>query len=414
MASLLLSDPRDIDGALAKAKALEGLHGIGGSGLMRQFCEADGLFVNAADYFPATPTCPRWAVVATPGATIFFIGGIETLVQGQGIWNAYLGGYANVFTSQPQNSWFQNAAQQIYDTAVGQYRSNVPVFIGYSAGGAIAYHSRKKFFDATGSPSSAVCTLFGAPKARARDVTPLGNQSTLVCWNNVDDAVVNVPPQLSQWERFVAGFSVFQLTRLNNYFWYQEYRAIGLTGTVETSGGNFFQGVPDSVSVGAWLNQAVNGIENPHSIHVYVARLTLAAALYTPQNQPMDGIGGGEDEPPELTPGVGRSAQAVSVQTIFADASRQNQQPAVIPVAQQFNWRRSGRIYYVTFGGTDIAIAPKKKRAKALARVGNDWLRRLQTEAVVAPEAIVQQFETYVNAATDPAGGFTPLLNTTP
>ena len=103
---------------------------------------------------------------------------------------------------------------------------------------------------------------------------------------------------------------------------------------------------------------------------------------------------------------------ADTAQTQFSDATRQNAQPVNIPDAQLFVAVKTGRVWYVTFGGIVIASAPHKRRARALAREGNAWLRRLQNEAVVYTNDLGSQFLAYLEVASDPASGFTPTINT--
>jgi hypothetical protein len=46
-----------------------------------------------------------------------------------------------------------------------------------------------------------------------------------------------------------------------------------------------------------------------------------------------------------------------------------------------------------------------------MARLGNDFLRHQQVQAVVDPTAILQQMASYYEAASTPANGFTPTMN---
>jgi len=86
--------------------------------------------------------------------------------------------------------------------------------------------------------------------------------------------------------------------------------------------------------------------------------------------------------------------------------------PVVVPRDKRFVWYKLGGLFITAFGDLTVATSNTKKRARHLANAGNDFLERLQAQAVVDPGALLQQFTNYVELATDPASGFTPTMNT--
>ncbi len=64
------------------------------------------------------------------------------------------------------------------------------------------------------------------------------------------------------------------------------------------------------------------------------------------------------------------------------------------------------------FGDQLFAFAGNKKRARHLARAGNDFLRSLPKQAVVDPQTLIDQFISFLNAAVQPNGPSRPPINT--
>jgi hypothetical protein len=164
--------------------------------------------------------------------------------------------------------------------------------------------------------------------------------------------------------------------------------------------------------VQAWLANQDIGVDSGHSIQVYAARLRTmvplqpALPLAVIRNPPMP------RHPQPAAREIVQHAAAVAG-TIVSVARQQMEGPLIIPTQNLFIAVRVGKIWRVRFGGVDVAIAPFRRRARGLALAGNNFLRRLQREAVVSPEDLAIQFTAYLAAASDPESGFRPQLNTT-
>jgi hypothetical protein len=106
-----------------------------------------------------------------------------------------------------------------------------------------------------------------------------------------------------------------------------------------------------------------------------------------------------------------RQIQTEAGETIFTDASRIANTPVVIPAPQAFTVERVGKIYYVYFAGIQVCAGPYRRRAHGMARAGNNFLRRIQIQQLVSPDTIVDLFREYFTIASDPAGGFQPVMS---
>jgi len=98
---------------------------------------------------------------------------------------------------------------------------------------------------------------------------------------------------------------------------------------------------------------------------------------------------------------------------IARQGEAQNTIPVSIPTGQTFTAFRNEGIWMIAFGDSIVAIAPTKRRARALARLGNEFLRRLLVQAVVDPDVMETQLAAWLTSAQDPTSGIVPTLQTT-
>jgi len=343
-----------------------------------------------------------------------FVDGINTAAQGQAIWNYYCGSYPGGNQLADQYLWYENAANEVVtNTLVGINSPTLFSVTGYSAGGPVGVRTLTRWLRPFPSNLVAWITAIGCPKSEYSGQPIIGVFNDFAHWQNTDDPVPLIPPSLPNLDRFFMGISIGQGRRLASFDPWPRGIGITLTSNLVPSQTPNVSVQPPGTQIGVWLQEQTAGIENAHSISVYRSRLELAVSRLpaSQTNIPGDGgIGGGGT----IDMGEVRRSHSEFTQTIFNDATRQNAQPVNIPNAYIFTTTRIGKIYYVLFNGKIVAIAPYKRRARGMARIGNDLLRRLQNEAVVNPDEMINQLRVFMNAASDPAGGFTPIMNIQP
>jgi hypothetical protein len=343
-----------------------------------------------------------------------FIDGITTQAQGVGIWNGYID--SPLLTASLQlNAWFTSAAFQIWTQLNSQIDSRPTIFIsGYSAGGAIAVALALSI--RLNWPNTRIVIIaFGAPRiitGTTLERNPLTMPNLQFAhFMNSDDPVSLIPPNPTFFRRVVAGLSVGASLRLSQHREYPNGTNVTQTFTFRPGNSPVDLPTPAENAIAGWMLAQADGLQTPHSIDTYVARLN--AAVPNPTSQPI--LAPREQGVPQAWPIKPQGARQLineAVQTAFADSTRQNAVPVNIPAPQLFQKVRQGNLWSVTFRGVTVALAPRKKRAAALARIGNAFLRRLQNEAVVNVDDLGQEFLGYLDDASNPESGFQPQMNT--
>jgi hypothetical protein len=159
-----------------------------------------------------------------------------------------------------------------------------------------------------------------------------------------------------------------------------------------------------------WLYELDIGASAGHYITTYMERLTTAAKVALAKGQLHLARTESADR-------FGRRAVAAAerqyANSVTALERRQNERPVLIPAARLFHavWR-SGT-WFVEYGSQVIAACGTRRAARRLARRANELLADMQARAAVDPQAFLQSLSSYLDIATDPAGGFQPVMNTT-
>lgn len=301
------------------------------------------------------------------------------------------------------------------------------VMAGHSVGGAVAYWLQAFPLERNGSNSRVTVTTFGSPRVARQNNQPTYVTSDSCHWMNSDDAVPHIPPALTDWQRWWAGFSTTQHENMSN--WLRPARS----ADIDLSGEDSWRQLPSQTgdpvdAVRRWVSLGEQGVQTTHSLDAYIARLTLAGGRVSQADSPYipgsrdttSSGGGGSSEPsgtptpavadPLLTASEIRTIGASETQTIINNGNTQNSTPVVIPTLQWFNVYRSGRTYFVTLGLITVAAAPHKRGAHQLARLGNAFLRSLQNRAGVSTDDLLAAFTVYLEQASDPTAGFQPVM----
>jgi hypothetical protein len=367
---------------------------------------ADTLFQVAQD----APVCYAFRDFA--GNCFAFFTGVQNGQGGIALWQGYLDSVpvGNVRTNSVGQDWAATA----WTFLRGLISSSSNFWLaGHSAGGVVATYLTNLVQTFVQSSITGHLTTFGMPKPGNSRYSPALVAPDRTNWINVDDAVPLVPPTISSLDRFMAGLTVFQGQRLADYERESSVIQINLDNTLTATPPFNFTGIPQSTAVGNWLAAQTAGATTPHAIQVYQSRLAAYLAVNSPAVLPIASRIRSERVTEPSVAEV-RRAQQEAVQIFFSDANRQNAVPVSIPPRQAFTAQRQGAVWTVNFGGVQVAVAPKKKRARALKNLGNAFLQKLQNEGVVNPQAILDQLNLYLQLAADPNGGFVPVLNTQP
>lgn len=420
---MLLSQPvNSVPAAHARAKMLNYLAPRNSFGYVTNYWQSlAGAAENSLD-IPEATTRPRASFWYKDGRLYLFISGVTTEAQVQAIRNAYqfIPLFIPLLPFDPVNQWFKDAAADIWT----RIRAHIPgrwdlTIAGHSAGGAIAYYVGQKYREMfTVNPS---IITFGSPRAGGDNAYIGVNERNSCRWMNDDDPVPLVPTRLRRnemnWEPQLPSVG----NRINHY--QHPEGGVRISGTGVLTPAFLPTDIPDpeNLALRRWAEVLRAGGQSAHSIAVYEARLWLALP---PAEQPPLAAPPPVQRAPTLTPVAAREpvlnipvrefrqGEVQAVQTLFTDSSRQNAIPLHIPNQRLFKARRSGRVWYVDFGTRTVAVGPTKKKARGLANVGNELLRRLGRMGRVISSDLIDQVVEYLFLAADPASGITPTIRT--
>ena len=267
-----------------------------------------------------------------------------------------------------------------------------------------------KAFEDTPLPSLTRVVTFGSPKPGNRDLARGFEHGTVARWLNDGDPVPDIPPPMSGLSLWGGIITAAQIVRLAGFVqpgggrWLSPTGETGPTINPRIAPQNW---LPD---LGAFIWGFINGRGSAHSIDEYVRRLALLNASFAPAATG-ESVGGDYGGTPPVA-----MAQAVVLerrleQVIFSRAVGRAEADIRIPQERQFTIRRRGLIWSVYWQGNIVSVGPTKKRARAFARFGNEFLRRMQAEGQVDLDGMTTAFNAYLSAASDPLGGFQPPLN---
>jgi hypothetical protein len=254
-----------------------------------------------------------------------------------------------------------------------------------------------------------VCT-FGSPRPGG---TTLANQirgMAVARWMCSEDPVCQLPIRVDEAEAVIFVYGLRAAQRVG--YFCQPYGGLDITFTGKITVAD----TPTSVSVSpvsslvSWMLSQDSVGNNFHAIQVYVSRLLLASQSLG--RSVAQGLAEGSIEAvaAEHKNRLSSTERAVA-RTIFNAGEMQNSVTQVAPRQRQFTAFREGRLWLVAWNDTIVAVAPNKRRARALARVGNDWLDRLQLQAYTDTSGLVTQLQDYLANAVLPDQGWNPPIN---
>jgi hypothetical protein len=361
---------------------------------------------------PGGPNVPTYYYGETAVARFLFVNGSETLGQANGYWNGALGGPL----SPPfgaSNSWLIQAANLITATMNGASFSRRAVLwvSGWSLGGAVAEVLALNWISTLGYTPNVV--TFGSPRAIDQaDATRLDANRNVIRWMTDSDPVPLIPPSFAEAPSVALLYGVRASRRIAQF--------------VHPGGGLSLDGVgnpsnavvpPNAVlnisgSVASFISGEDSVFGDAHAIAEYVRRLTaLVQSENTTHRRPPAGAPT-EHPNPTHEREMNRVVRAQAA-ALFKQASVQDAREVVVPPTFGFVAFRSSGLWMVALGDQAVAIGPSRRRARAFAREGNKWIRRMLTMGVTEAEALQTQLADFLTQAQDPTSGIVPTLATT-
>jgi len=342
---------------------------------------------------------------------VAYIDGIRSSEQARNLIDGYDNSDGGLGTS-PYNAWLRSQAAEFLlfwqrtFTTPPEYLD----FVGYSAGGALGTYLLHRFKQ-LGSPPKMKLVTFGAPRATNISVRAFLGGSAICRWMTDADPIPLIPPRATDVPALIAVQPVLTVLRWGNYVHTDGGVALYADGTTSPEVVPPTASLNVSGALAAWIIGQEDAANNPHAITSYIGALDAAVVrANTPaQLQPA----GGQGEPRQVDNKAEiKAAQREAAKIVNIQGHAQNAVPQLIPEPMLLKPVRVGLIWCVEFRGRIILQAPIEKRARAIARAGNTFLKSLQKQAIVDVATLEDELSEFLRLAQMPGNGFSPTIKT--
>jgi len=342
---------------------------------------------------------------------VAYIDGIQSSEQAQNFINGYDNSDGGLGTS-PYNAWLRSQAADF----LLFYQRSFPTppeyldFVGYSAGGALGTYMLHRFKQ-LGNPPKMKLVTFGAPRATNVSVRAFLGGSAMCRWMTDADPVPLIPPRATDVPALIAVQPVLTVLRWGNYVHTDGGIAVFSDGTTAPEVVPPTSSLNVSGSLAAWLLSEEGSPNNPHALTSYQAALNAAILRANNATQLQPPVGQGEPRQVDNKAEI-KAAQREAAKIVNIQGHAQNSVPQLIPEPLLLKPVRVGLIWCVEFNGRIILQAPIEKRARAIARAGNTFLKSLQRQAIVDVATLEDELSEFLRLAQMPGTGFTPTIKT--
>ena len=353
---------------------------------------------------------PGWYVGGNVTRKVIVIDGATTLRHVSNL----IGGYdnaASVGAFSPINFWLSDFADAIIASMSSAHLVTPEYFdiVGYSAGGAAGIVLKDKFVASESNIKTKVLT-FGSPRAGADPMRSRLLRSPITRWMVDADPIPLIPPRVTDCPVLIMLQTLLTITRWGLYVHTQGGISLAQNGNTTAAVLPPVAEMNASTSLADWYFRQENDPNNPHSMTTYMNYLD-AAIRALPRKSQQDVDDGPAEAVARLTRKQINTDQQRTRAAIYNAGHNQNAVPLVIPEITLFHVFRSSGVWCVALGERIVVQAPIEKRARAVARAGNEFLRALPRQALVDPVALLSQLETFLALAASPESGFSPTIN---
>jgi hypothetical protein len=412
MSELLEQPPENVRLALFHVQALRQMRSLNPKANIDAVLQpmlSDGF---TSTYEPATNSLLAWYLGGNRARKILYVDGCVNNSQAVGL----VAGYNDatlVGDFLPVNSWLEENLR-VMNAKMLQGHVVEPEnldLVGYSAGGALATLKMWEYVRRQSVIKRKLIT-FGSPRAITRNRRDLLNRSPVARWFTDADPIPLVPPRVADVPQLVALLSPVGVIRYGNYVHTDGGISVAQNGITTPAVLPPASAISQFNSLSSWFWSEENNPNNTHALTSYFAYLSAAVAMLpTPAQQNVE-LGANEPPQQENQREITRRQKQIA-NAINEAGHAQNAGPQTVPEELLMVPFRVGRVWYVSFNGDVICTAPIEKRARAIARHGNAFLRALPKQALVDPVALSQQLTNWLGFAQDPTWGFSPQINTT-
>ncbi len=370
---------------------------------------ADGSRNIQVRYRAGDRRCPGLLWGVTDAGHVCLADGCQTLEQGIDFFRGYIGDPFRG-TSVPTNPYLDFGAGYVRELL--QQSSlplvGIPFLCGYSLGGAILTNYGAGFAQRNGFMPKTL--TLGSPKALNPSTVQLvrGPGVNLRLMTDVDPIPL-VPLRMIDSPAQALLLTPYQVRSISYFVHTDGGVTISDAGTFANAIVPPLAAANPQTALADWLVSQDTSQQGPHGLNNYRSRLRTAIAV---QNRgiPVAPPGAPAEQANPVAPRQVAQAERAVVNTIFHRGEIQNQQPVLIPTVSEFSAFRQGRIWLVAWRNQIVAIGPTKRRARAMAREGNAFLRRMPTLAYVNTAEVTGQLASYFSDASGGDAAFAPPI----
>lgn len=367
--------------------------------------------VTGHTYIPPTDNCVGQIVIVWNGYALLLHQGASSPVQGSRLENGWRQAI-NYSVLGGANPYLVNMAITLSNQANLVEAMSKPriVVAGHSLGGAASevLTLRQTSLGVTFGMS---CVTYGSPKPGPDTFSSACDGLDICRWMNDDDPVPFIPPHQTQAPLYFALLDNVGRLNCNRYCQTRGGVNLFVHGDVSTRDLPSHDLENVQLNIGAWLVSLALGTSSPHAMGEYNARLFDRRGLSLgnpPPVRPTTHSG----KPEEASTRENARAADEALNALNLLIREGNNTPTVIPRQAAFTYQKVGLVWCTFLHGDQIAVGPTRRRASRLANLGNQFVKRLQTEGIVHTNALSYALSEYLRQATNPDGDFKPVMRT--
>lgn len=366
------------------------------------------------------PSYPvTWGYSWTPTQGVIYLSGVRTIPAGQALARSWLDTAIDPLLYENTRYIGDVASRMLFlIRAVRPVPSAGWTIWGHSMGGALAYAIAYGLRDQSNPPAVSSGT-FGAPMCCSPRYPALNNNDHVRYTSDLDQ-VPGLPPWSGRAQLIYAGLSRAERTVAESWRHPVPPTLVNTDGSVQDGAQISYVNVGLTTLLATLQGRDTGLLGTGHQLQYYRDILALAVRRYAPAAVTVPTVTSTAVPtvpalPPTLFPATQPVPQtnqqlAIVVTAAAAAASERDQVPDDLGSQFLMKAQKSGARWSVYWLGREIAWGPTRKKAQALARHFNRFLRIYQGVGISCSQMFVSTLSDYLTLAADPNGPLKPTL----
>jgi len=410
---VLLDPVKRPDVAVQLAELLRRLSLSGGGALVQADLQAKLATPVAHVFEERTAARPAFGVFSSSSALFVFVEGCSFQGHGNETYRGYVGS-TDRRNDGPINPYFRDLAAQVM-TRVESF-PGLPTLqirlVGHSLGGAVCEEIARLLRPTAGQSFVQVCT-FGAPKPFGYGDCQYVSAYPHARYMNSDDPVPLVFPSANDNPALLIMPGPVAMLRAQGFTQPAGGLELLPSGTIRAATLPSTAAIDAVSNIGAWLYLIDNGQATAHDLDAYIQRMDAWLARgYTPSEQPRPSM---VIEDNEDNSRVNLTQQEKAVVGRFRAREReQRSREPVVPPARRVTVEKIGKFYRTMWGTSMVSTSLSARSSRKVKNTLNELIQELLKQGLVDPHSLTGELAAFVQAASNPGNGVSPLLAVTP